>query len=206
MTRRGGSVGVGGRALSRRVLLDPPEVVAPQLLNAVLEVGGRGAPGRAGRIVEVEAYGAADDPASHAHRGPTPRNRSMFGPAGTLYVYRSYGIHWCANVVCGAPGTAAAVLVRAIEPLRGLEGMRADRPRARRDRDLADGPGKLCAALGIGGDDDGADLLDPDSRIRLVRDGVAPPPDPAASARIGISRAVDLPWRFCVPDHPGVSR
>ncbi len=170
--------------------------VAPQLLNAVLVVGDR-----SGRIVEVEAYGAAEDPASHAHRRRTARNASMFGPPGTLYVYRSYGLHWCANVVCGPEGEAAAVLVRAVAPLTGLDGMRRDRPRARRDRDLADGPGKLCAALGVTGADDGSDLLDVDARVRLVRDGVAPPDRPVVTTRVGISRGVDLPWRFCVPAH-----
>ncbi len=175
--------------------------VAPQLLNAVLVVGDR-----SGRIVEVEAYGAAEDPASHAHRRRTARNASMFGPPGTLYVYRSYGLHWCANVVCGPEGEAAAVLARAVAPLTGLDGMRRDRPRARRDRDLADGPGKLCAALGVTGADDGSDLLDVDARVRLVRDGVAPPDRPVVTTRVGISRGVDLPWRFCVPAHVGSAR
>jgi DNA-3-methyladenine glycosylase len=170
-------------------------------LNAVLVVGDR-----SGRIVEVEAYGAAEDPASHAHRRRTARNASMFGPPGTLYVYRSYGLHWCANVVCGPEGEAAAVLVRAVAPLTGLDGMRRDRPRARRDRDLADGPGKLCAALGVTGADDGSDLLDVDARVRLVRDGVAPPDRPVVTTRVGISRGVDLPWRFCVPAHVGSAR
>ncbi len=182
------------RVPDRAGLECPVEDVARGLLNALLVVGGR-----IGRIVEVEAYGGADDPASHAHRGPTPRNRSMFASPGTLYVYRSYGLHWCANVVSGAVGSPSAVLVRAVAPVAGLESMRRDRPRARTDRDLANGPGKLCAALGITGSDDGADLLDPSARVRLVRDDVLAPCDPVVSPRVGISVEVERPWRFRVP-------
>ncbi len=131
------------RPLPLRSLARDPLEVAPELLNKLI-VHDR----RVGRIVEVEAYRGADDPASHAFRGPTPRNEVMFGPAGRLYVYRSYGIHWCANVVCRTDGVAGAVLLRAVEPVRGLPAMRRDRPKAKDDADLGAGPGKLCAALG----------------------------------------------------------
>lgn len=171
--------------------------VAPRLLNTLLAVGGR-----VGRIVEVEAYGGSEDPASHAARGPTARNASMFARAGLLYVYRSYGIHWCANLVTGAEGHASAVLVRAVEPLSGIEGMRRDRPQARRDADLANGPGKLCAALGITGDHDGVDLLDGDAPVRWLTDHTPPPRRVLNTPRVGISRAADLPWRFVAADGP----
>ena len=160
---------------------------------------------RAGRIVEVEAYGGADDPASHGHRGPTPRNRVMFGPPGHLYVYFSYGVHWCANVVCEPEGTCGAVLVRALAPLRGVESMWSERPKARQRRDLCSGPAKLTAALGIGGDHNGADLIDPASPVTLHRHDTTPPRR-AAGGRIGISVAGDRPWRWYVPGDPNVSR
>ncbi len=175
--------------------------MAPRLLNALLEVRGR-----VGRIVEVEAYDGPTDPASHAAGGRSPRNESMFGPAGHLYVYRSYGLHWCANVVVGPAGPARAVLLRAVEPVAGVEEMRRARPGVRHDRSLADGPGKLCAALGITGDDDAADLCARGAELRLRRDALDPPERPRVTTRGGISRAVDRPWRFLVPDHPGVSR
>jgi DNA-3-methyladenine glycosylase len=189
-----------------RVLGGAPEVVAPWLLNKVLESDryGDGRP-RRGRIVEVEAYGGADDPASHAARGPTPRCRTMFGRPGLLYVYRSHGIHWCANIVCGAEGTGAAVLVRALIPIDGVEAMAAVRPTARSTRELCRGPGRLCQALGITGADDGVDLLDPASPVRLLDDGVLPPRRPARSGRVGVSRAAERPWRFFVVDEPCVS-
>lgn len=175
--------------------------VAPRLLNALLAVEGR-----VGRVVEVEAYAGEADPASHAYRGPSARNATMFGRPGLLYVYRSYGMHWCANVVAGTDGVAEAVLLRAVEPVDGIEEMRSARAGVRREVDLTNGPGKLCAALGITGDDDGTDLCDPASRVRLWRDEVPPPEQPEVSTRIGISRAVDRPWRFTVPGHPHVSR
>lgn len=152
-----------------------------------------------GRIVETEAYGGGDDPASHAYRGPTPRNLAMFGPAGRLYVYRSYGIHWCANVVVGPEGAAGAVLLRAVElpaadpAVQRLMAIR--RPKARRYAAWGDGPGKLAAALGITGAHDGLDLFDPASPLRVL-----PPDQPLpmlrGGPRIGITKAVDRPWRF----------
>jgi DNA-3-methyladenine glycosylase len=175
--------------------------VAPELLNKVL-VRGR----RAVRIVEVEAYMGADDPASHAFRGPTPRNEVMFGPPGHLYMYFTYGMHWCANAVCGGPGQATAVLLRAGAPIRGLSEMRAARPAARRDRDLASGPAKLGQALGLDRAHNGVDLVAGPGGIRIVDDGVDPPGHPGVSGRIGLSVAGDRPWRWYVPDDPNVSR
>jgi DNA-3-methyladenine glycosylase len=179
--------------------------VAPELLGKVLV---RRAPegNRAGRIVEVEAYRGADDPASHAFRGPTPRTTTMFGPAGHLYVYFSYGMHWCANVVCARPDEAAAVLIRALEPVQGIEAMTAARPGARRPVDVSNGPAKLCEALGITGTDDGADLLSGDHGIRIVDDGTPPPAVPGVGPRVGISVAVEQPWRWFDPQSAFVSR
>jgi DNA-3-methyladenine glycosylase len=177
-----------------------PVVVAPELLNKVL-VG----PNGSGRIVEVEAYRGGADPASHAFRGPTPRSSIMFGPAGRLYVYFSYGMHWCANVVCAADGTAGAVLLRALAPLTGLDAMWAARPAARRPRDLCSGPAKLCAALGITGDHNGVDLFDPASPVRLVDDGTPPPDAPVVATRIGIAADRTEPWRWYVAGDPNVS-
>lgn len=178
--------------MARSVLeRDAPEV-APRLLNLILDSGGV-----AGRIVEVEAY-TDDDPASHSHRGPTARNASMFERPGTLYVYRIYGMHLCANVVTGAPGDGQAVLVRALVPVRGIEQMRARR-RGRPDRRLCDGPGKLCEALAVDASFDGADLCDPGGPVRLLDDGTPPPASPRCGPRVGISSAVDTPWRFRIP-------
>lgn len=178
---------------------DPLEV-APELLGTLLVHDGRVA-----RIVEVEAYRGADDPGSHAFRGPTPRTTTMFGPAGHLYVYFSYGMHWCANVVCGPPGEAGAVLLRAGEPVAGLDAIRAARPRARRDRDLTSGPARLCQALGIDGTFDGADLVRADRGVTLASDGAPLDVEPATSPRIGLSAGADIPWRWYLPGHPHVS-
>jgi DNA-3-methyladenine glycosylase len=190
-----------GEPPAREELSGDARAVAKRLLNALLVVGDR-----AGRIVEVEAYRGSQDPASHAHRGPTARNGTMFGRPGLLYVYRSYGIHWCANVVAGSDGEAEAVLVRAVEPVAGLDAMRRSRGERVAERDLANGPGKLCAALGIDGRHDGVDLLDPASPVLLLRDALRPPARPVATSRIGITKAVEHPWRYLVPGHPGASR
>jgi len=152
-----------------------------------------------GRVVETEAY-TADDPASHSFRGRTPRNGVMFGPPGRLYVYLSYGIHRCANVVTGAEGDGQAVLIRAIEPLAGVEEMLLRRGRT----PLADGPGKLCQALGIGLGDNGAVLCGP-GPIRLLDDGTEPPSEPIVGPRVGITKAVDTPWRFRTSGRVGPS-
>jgi DNA-3-methyladenine glycosylase len=176
--------------------------MAPLLLNKVLVVGERRA-----RIVEVEAYAGAEDPASHAFRGLTPRNGVMFGPPGHLYVYFSYGMHWCANVVCGEPADGHAVLLRAGAPLAGLDAMRAARPAARRDRDLCSGPARLCQALGITGVDDGDDLVAPlPEGPWLADDGTPSPRRPGRSGRIGLTKAVDHQWRWFVTGDPNVSR
>lgn len=175
--------------------------VAPRLLNALVVVGDR-----VGRIVEVEAYAGPHDPASHAYGGVTPRTASMFGSAGTLYTYLSYGIHTCANISTGPVRTGQAVLLRAIEPLRALDAMRSARPAARRDVDLGNGPGKLCAALGIALDDDGVDVCDPASPVWLLSDDTPPPTEPVQTPRVGISKAKDRLWRFVVPGSPFASR
>jgi DNA-3-methyladenine glycosylase len=141
-------------------------------------------------IVEVEAYGGLDDPASHAHRGPTARNRSMFGPPGTLYVYRSYGVHWCMNVVTGPQGLASAVLLRGGDAVAGVDTMVERRGRS---DNLARGPGRLAQALGLSGDLDGSSVFDGPLSISDVPH---PRPTWTASPRIGISRATDRPWRF----------
>ncbi len=201
--------------MQRTDLARGPLSVAPWLLNKVLVRGER-----AGRIIEVEAYHGANDAASHAYRGLTKRTAVMFGPPGFLYVYFTYGMHWCANVVCGPDGEAAAVLIRALEPMGGLEGMRAARPAARTDRDLCNGPAKLCQALGITGADNGADLMaGPGTRtrperapgpgegqVRLLDDGTPPPRRPGRGPRIGIKEATEKRWRFWVPGQRGVSR
>jgi DNA-3-methyladenine glycosylase len=192
--------------VQRQDLARGPLAVAPWLLNKVLVHGER-----AGRIVEVEAYHGVNDAASHAYRGLTPRTAVMFGPPGFLYVYFTYGMHWCANVVCGPDGEAAAVLLRALEPISGLEAMRAARPAARRDADLCNGPAKLCQALGIARAENGTDLLAPGGGlggggVRLLDDGTPPPRRPGRGTRIGIKEATDKRWRFWVPGNPAVSR
>ncbi len=141
-------------------------------------------------LTEVEAYSGTGDAASHSHGGPTPRCASMFGPSGRLYVYRSHGIHWCANVVTEPEGVGSAVLLRGGRLIRGTD-VAVDR-RGRSDH-LTDGPGKLCQALGITGAHDGLDLLDAASPVRLVTGSAL---QYTVTPRIGISKAVDLPWRF----------
>lgn len=174
--------------MTRSLLEAPAPEVAPLLLNKLLRRGEC-----IGRIVEVEAY-TPDDPASHSFRGPTDRNAVMFGGAGMLYCYRSYGLHTCANVVTGAEGEGAAVLIRAVEPIEGLATMRARRGDG---RPLADGPGKLCQAFGIEMADDGLDLCG-GGAVGLLDDGTPPPSDPIVGPRVGISKAVDVAWRWRV--------
>ncbi|MGH9187511.1 MAG: DNA-3-methyladenine glycosylase [Acidimicrobiales bacterium] len=178
-----------------------PRVVARDLLNKVVV-----ASGVSGRIVEVEAYCGAEDPGSHAYRGWTRRNASMFGRPGLLYVYFTYGMHWCANAVCGDEDEGVAVLLRALAPVDGIEGMRARRPRARRDTDLSSGPAKLCQALALDGGFDGADLVTGDRGVVIVDDGVPPPRRPGNSRRVGLTAGAEHPWRWFVPGDPNVSR
>jgi DNA-3-methyladenine glycosylase len=157
------------------------------------------------RITEVEAYGGqGEDPGSHAFRGQTPRNATMFGPPGHLYVYFTYGMHWCANVVTGPDDSASAVLLRAGEVIEGIDIARERRVTARSDRDLARGPARLSVALGLTGDVDGLDLLDPASPVRLEL-ARQPLPVHAVTLRTGVSGPGGAtPWRY-VADHPTVS-
>ncbi len=192
---------VAGRALPAGFFRRDPRQVAPELLNKVLVSSTS-----AGRIVEVEAYDGANDPGSHAYRGPTPRTASMFGPPGRLYVYFSYGMHWCVNLVCRDAGVAAAVLLRALVPLWGIEDMRTRRGTTRRDVDLCNGPAKLCQALGIDGRHNGLDATAPWSCVRVVDDGVSPPVHPVVTTRVGLTNGATLPWRWYVPGDPHVSR
>lgn len=195
------AVGSQPHVVDRSILAASSVDVAPLLLNKLLVCADQ-----IGRIVEVEAYGGVDDAASHAHRGRTERNSSMFARAGTLYCYLSHGIHTCANVVTGGAGEGQAVLVRAVEPVEGIEAMRPRRPAARRDVDLTNGPGKLCAALGIELSHDGLDLCSPRSPVWMADDGIAPPRRPQRSRRIGITKNPEPMWRWSIPGNPCVSR
>jgi len=166
--------------------------------------------GRAVRLVEVEAYGGTEDPGSHAYKGPTPRAAIMFGPPGALYVYLSYGIHWCANVVCGPEGTAGAVLLRAARPIAGLSAMAEARrrgPEKPRDRDLCRGPGRLAQALGVTGAMNGLDLASRSAALRIEDDGAGPDGAVVATRRtgLGIGRGTELPWRYVVAGSPWAS-
>lgn len=190
------------KVLRRAFYRRDPRDVAPDLLNKVL----RHADGRSGRIVEAEAYLGSADPAAHSWRGRTARNATMFGAPGLLYVYFTYGMHWCCNPVCGEEGEGVAVLLRALAPLTGLAAMRAARPACRTDRDLCRGPARLCQALGIGRAQDGIDLVDGSSEFSIVDDGMPPPVAPVVTTRVGITLARDEPWRWYVPGDPHVSR
>jgi DNA-3-methyladenine glycosylase len=169
--------------------------VAPELVGATLLVDGVG-----GIVVEVEAYDH-EDPAAHGFRGRTERNASMFGPPGHAYVYRSYGVHWCLNLVCESEGVASAVLVRALQPRQGVERMQTrrgvDDPRL-----LCAGPGRLCQALGVTGVHDGLPLDEPPFEL-VAREGE---PDVVAGPRVGITRAAERPWRYGLRGSRFVSR
>ncbi len=179
--------------MSLRDLLEGPALeVAPRLLGATFTHGGVTV-----RLTEVEAYDGAHDPGSHAYRGRTDRNAAMFGPAGRLYVYFTYGMHHCSNVVCGPEGEASAVLLRAGQIIDGTEVARERRPGAS-DRDLARGPARLCKALGLDRGHNGLDLRD---RLELGTplEGVSTGP------RVGLRHAAERPWRFWVTGDPTVS-
>jgi DNA-3-methyladenine glycosylase len=190
-------------ALDRSFYARDSRTVARALLNKVLVRDD----GRAARLVEVEAYRGEHDPGSHAFRGRTARNATMFGPAGGLYVYFTYGMHWCANAVCGDEDEGTAVLLRAAAPLDGLDRMHDARGAAvRRDTDLCSGPAKLCQAFGLDRTFDGADLVTGDLGIRILDDGTRPPRRPGNSTRVGLSAGREHPWRWWVPGDPNVSR
>jgi len=174
-----------GKPLKRAFFARSVHEVAPDLIGATLLVNGVG-----GIIVEVEAYHHTD-PAAHSFRGPTPRNRVMFGPPGFTYVYRSYGIHWCVNFVCEREGSASAVLIRALQPTHGIAAMRRRRD-LRDERSLCSGPGKLTEALGITDRHNGLALDAPPIALhaRLSEPAIV------AGARIGITKAIELPWRY----------
>ncbi|HET9060233.1 MAG TPA: DNA-3-methyladenine glycosylase [Acidimicrobiales bacterium] len=192
------------RALPTEFFAGDARDVARALLGKLL----RSADGRAARMVEVEAYLGLDDPGSHARRGPTPRSAIMFGPPGRLYVYFSYGSHWCANVVCREEGTASAVLLRAAQPVRRLDLMREARQLPRRrvgatrdvpERDLCRGPGRLAQAFSITGADNHAVVAgEAAERFWFEDDGHSPGWPVVATARVGLSRGAELPWRFVV--------
>lgn len=162
------------------------------------------------RLVETEAYRGRIDPGSHGYRGPTPRTAVMYGPPGRLYVYFTYGMHWCANVVCAGDGDCEAVLIRAGEPVLGIERMRRNRKGIANDRLLAAGPARLAQALGIDDRHNGASLLRggeffcaEDDRTEVVRDG---PVSQTTRIGLGAGRGEDIPWRFVVPGNPYASR
>jgi len=179
-----------------------PLTAAERLVGAVINAGGVRA-----RILEVEAYGGPakgpwPDAAAHSYRGLTARNAVMFGPPGRLYIYRSHGIHVCANVSCGPDGTAAAVLLRAAAVESGAQAAQLRRGPAVASMALARGPGNLCAALGITMADNGIDVFDPESAVTIeLREPVAA----TAGPRVGVSQAADRAWRLWIPGQPGVS-
>lgn len=191
-----------GTLLPRDFFDRPVDEVAPALLGQVLRH--RTPDGTvAVRLTEVEAYAGPMDPASHGYRGPTRRNAVMFGPPGFVYVYFTYGMHFCMNLVCGPDGTCMAVLLRGGEVIEGLETARARRSRSS-DRDLARGPARLCQALGIAREHNGLDICAPGELT--VHPGTAP--DPAlirTGPRTGVTSAKDTPWRFWIDGDPTVS-
>ncbi len=186
---------MAGEPLERAFFARTVHEVAPDLIGATLLVDGVG-----GVVVEVEAYDQ-EDPASHGFRGRTARNASMFGPPGHAYVYRSYGIHWCLNLVCEEEGRAEAVLLRALEPTHGLEAMRARRG-VEEARALCSGPGKLCQALGVTREHDGLPLDEPPFAL-YARESA---PGIVTGPRVGITRAAELSWRYTLAGSPFVSR
>jgi DNA-3-methyladenine glycosylase len=191
-----------GAPLPVRFYDRPTEIVARELLGAVLECTTDDGVTR-GRIVETEAYLGPDDPACHAAAGLTQRTQHLFGPPGQAYVYLIYGMYWCFNAVTRERGHGAAVLVRAVHPLDGVELMRRRRPRAKQERELTNGPGKLCLAMGIVGSMSGASLRDGPVVIRSAP--AVPDADVVVTPRIGITQAAEWPLRYLVRDDPYVS-
>jgi DNA-3-methyladenine glycosylase len=185
--------------LPRRFYDRPVLEVARELLGAVVVHGDV-----ALRLTEVEAYDGAADPASHAFRGPTARNSVMFGPSGHAYVYFTYGMHYCVNLVCGPAGTAAAVLLRAGEVVGGLDAVRDRRPGVR-ERDLARGPARLTVSMGIDRELNGVDVTRPASPLRVLAGDAVPEDVVRRGPRIGVSAAADLPWRLWIDGEPTVS-
>jgi DNA-3-methyladenine glycosylase len=189
------------RQLTREELAIDPVDAAKLLLGSVLESRSPQGIVRV-RLVEVEAYRGGDDPASHCYRGRTPRNDVMFGPAGHLYVYFVYGMHFCANIVSLTDGVPGAVLLRAGEVIEGLDLARVRRPTARNDSELAKGPARLTGVLGIDRAQNGVDLTAPDTTVRIYEgDSVG---EIRSGPRVGVAVAMDVPWRFWV-DSPAVS-
>jgi len=187
----------------RELLSAPAWEVAPLLLGCVLRCD-RDEASVAVVVTEVEAYDGETDPASHAYRSVTRRNAVMFGPAGHLYIYRSYGLHWCANIVTDADGKASAVLVRAGRLVEGADRARLRRGARVKDLDLTRGPGRLCQALGLAGGDNGADLL-AGGAVTLVEGTPVPTSGIASGPRVGVSAGHLTPWRFWVAGDPTVS-
>ena len=191
-----------GAPLAERFYDRPTELVSRELLGAVLECTTPDGTTR-GRIVETEAYLGPDDPACHAAAGLTPRTAHLFGPPGRSYVYLIYGMYWCFNAVTREHGHGAAVLIRAVHPLDGIELMRRRRPKAKRDRDLTNGPGKLCLAMGIDGTMNGRSLR---TGSLVIRAGEPVPDDQVlVTPRIGITKAAEWPLRFLVRGDPYLS-
>jgi len=188
---------VSSRLLTREELAIDPVDAAQLLLGSFLEAGGVRV-----RIVEVEAYRGGDDPASHCYRGKTPRNEVMFGPAGFLYVYFVYGMHFCANVVSLTDGVPGAVLLRAGEVVSGEDIAFSRRPASRSAAELAKGPARLCKVLGLDRTQNGLDLTSADSPVRLYAG--EPATKVFAGPRVGVAVAMDVPWRFWI-DSPAVS-
>jgi DNA-3-methyladenine glycosylase len=190
--------------VDRELLARPSGLLAPRLLGAVLvsTVGGAEV---AVRLTEVEAYEGPDDPASHAFRGLTPRTAVMFGPAGHLYCYFTYGMHWCANIVCADDGRASAVLLRAGEVVRGSEIAWTRRPAAKSARDLARGPARLASCLALAAATNGADLCDPASTVQLESLSRRRATGVRVGPRVGIAVATERPWRCWLADEPTVS-
>ncbi|HEX6329142.1 MAG TPA: DNA-3-methyladenine glycosylase [Jiangellaceae bacterium] len=193
----------GYMPVERAWLARPALELAPDILGAVL-VSSSPEGTVAVRVTEVEAYEGADDPGSHAFRGRTRRNEVMFGRAGHLYVYFTYGMHWCANVVCGPAGRASAVLLRAGEVIQGLSVARSRRPSARTDNELARGPARLARTLALGPAHNGLDLCNPHSRL-VLRPADGPPGRISTGPRVGLARAADRPWRYWITGDPTVS-